>query len=1019
MRKPKPVVRQGLLLLRGQSESCDTPIPVGSPLWHAWLAEHSSFIYEGEAGHLTARRETRRGGQYWYAYRRCGGQLAKTYLGRPESLTLACLEQASARLAGQADGGGRSRRPDPPAALGDGLCHQANLLAAPMPSFLPLAKVRPPALPERLVARPRLTQRISAPVTIVCAPSGFGKSTLLNQWCQCCGMPVAWVALDASDNDPASFWYAVITALQAISPHLGEALLPQLHAPSGAVLSETVIGLANEIIRLGEKRPACRRIGLVLDDYHHIRHPQIHASLQALVEHLPPGMQLVISSRSEVPLALAYLRAAGKLSELTADDLRFTLEEGVSLLSASQAPLAYDDAQALVRRTGGWGAGLTLARLALAQQGDAPCAVASFTGAHSYLRDYFVESVLSRQPPPVQSFLLKTAILRNLTGELCDAVTGQAGGAEMLAQLCRENPFLVQSEVRGWYRYHELFAEALYSQLQIQLPEEVPTLHRRAAAWYQAQNAPADTVHHLLAAGACAEAAALIERMALQELEQSGEDSRLLGWLLQLPESVVRKSKTLLSAYVRLASIAMPRTAVERFLTSVEASISREPAPDEQDVLMEIRQIRQQWATGDAVPAAESGYGDVWQMLNGIACYERWHRSDVSKADALAREVYAAALQRGNVFVMLMAGGGYAVTALARGQLRRSERIACEVLQKVMARCGKLPGPASIALSALGQVHYERNELEQAHQLLLRATKVDPSPTSTNMPIRIAMLRALVQAAQGDYAGAQATLTAARELQARRPSGLWHERDLLAYQALCFLREGDVAAAERLLGTVEGGEGHPFLTVARAEVLLSRQRAADAESLLTGLLERYPHGFYQQPTLGARVLLALALFEQHKTNQARRLIAEALRMAAPESHLRPFLDYGPRILPLLALVADTERLRASGQSFAREVVSILRRGAGGQPAPTREELATLAVAASITAREQDVLDRLSRGLSNKEIAEELAISESTVKTHLKNIFRKLEVDSRVGALARVQSLRAVPSRPVGAPKSAG
>lgn len=1016
----KPVVRQGLLLPGEHSESGGTPIAVGTRLWYAWLAGHSSFIYEGQAGHLTARRETRRGSPYWYAYRRCGGQLAKTYLGRPEALTLACLEQASARLAGQADvGRPRSCRPDPPAALSDSLCQPTDPLAAPMPSFLPLAKVRPPALPDRLVARPRLTQRISAPVTIVCAPSGFGKSTLLNQWCQCCGMPVAWVALDASDNDPASFWYAVITALQAISPHLGEALLPQLHAPSGAVLAETVVGLANEIIRLGENRPACRRIGLVLDDYHHIGHPQLHASLQTLVEHLPPGMQLVISSRSEVPLALAYLRAAGKLSELTADDLRFTLEEGISLLSAGpKSPLAYDDAQALVRRTGGWGAGLTLARLALAQRGDVPCAVASFTGAHSYLRDYFAESVLSRQPPPVQSFLLKTAILRNLTGELCDAVTGQTGGAEMLAQLCRENPFLVQSEVRGWYRYHELFAEALYSQLQMQLPEEVPSLHRRAAAWYQAQNAPADTVHHLLAAGACAEAAALIERMALQELEQSGEDSRLLGWLLQLPESVVRKSKTLLSAYVRLASIAMPRVAVERFLTSVEASISREPAPDEMDVLMEIRQIRQQWATGDAVPATESGYGDVWQMLNGIACYERWHRSDVSKADALAREVYAAALQRGNVFVMLMAGGGYAVIALARGQLRRSERIACEVLQKVVARCGKLPGPASIALSALGQVHYERNELEQAHQLLLRATKVDPNPTSTNMPIRLAMLRALVQAAQGDYAAAQATLTAARELQARRPSGLWHERDLLAHQALCFLRQGDVAAAERLLATVEDGEEHPLLTVARAEVLLSRQRAADAESLLTRLLERYPHGFYQQPTLGARVLLALALFEQHKTNQARRLIAESLRRAAPESHLRPFLDYGPRILPLLALVADTERLRASGQSFAREVVGILRRGAGGQPAPTREELATLAVAASITAREQDVLDRLRRGLSNKEIAEELAISESTVKTHLKNIFRKLEVDSRVAALARVQSLRALPSQPAGASEGA-
>jgi LuxR family maltose regulon positive regulatory protein len=669
---------------------------------------------------------------------------------------------------------------------------------------------------------------------------------------------------------------------------------------------------------------------------------------------------------------------------------------------------------ALVTRTEGWVAGLMLATLALTRQDDRRQFMTSFTGAHPYLREYFMESVLYRQPLAVQAFLLKTAILKHLTGSLCDAVTGQMDGAEMLSRLWQESLFLVRMEEPGWYRYHDLFAEMLCSQLRLQFPAEIPHLHRRAAEWYRTQNALADAVYHLLAIEAWEEAASLIESMALRELEQSGEDSRLLRWLRQMPETVVQQHKTLLFVYVRLAAVALPHTEVERFLAHTEINITRRPTaeqtPDEQDVLTEIQRIRHLWATGDSVMSQLPTVGEhneAWQMLNGILQLRRYSGQNMDEAEAIAREVYETARARRNLFVMLMAGGGCVNRALMQGYLRRSEKMAHQVLQQAFALRGKLPEPASITLAALSQVCYERNQLAQAHQLLLRATEVDPNPTSSNTPILVAILRAKIQSAQGKGEAAQATLQAARELNTQRPSGLWLDEDLIAYQALICMRQGDYAGAERLLSEAGDTDTYALSALVQAEILLEQKQGSAAEDLLNRLITQYPHGLFKEPILGARVLLACALFEQHKVNQARQVMVEAIRRAAPESFLRPFLDHGLQSRPLLMLVLHTENLTTQAQAFVKEILRMVGHANGAQEPLAKAELRALSTAASISPREQQVLRLVSAGLSNREIAIKFSVSDSTVKTHLENIYRKLGVNSRTQAVVQAQALKLV------------
>jgi LuxR family maltose regulon positive regulatory protein len=996
----KATVKDSLLWV---DTAVSAPIPLASTEWTNWLAANRQFKFKGTAGHFSARRETRHGGDYWYAYRRRSGKLHKAYLGKTEELNLTQLEETAAALAGKTNFNPLALFIQPQNAI-------VPVKSSIHTAFPAITKIRPPILPPTLITRPRLTQKLQTPVTFICAPGGFGKSTLLNAWQQeCCNIPIAWASLDADDNHLIRFWTTVVMAIKAVVPGFRQGLLQELQLSAGITPGEIVARLSNEIVNVIQETAG---LGLILDDYHHIQHADIHNSIQIWLEHLPPGLQLIISGRTRPPIALGCVRARGLVTELEMEDLRFTREEGVEFLQQHVAdqPLAHGDMETLVNRTSGWAAGLMLAVLALNKHQDRQRFLESFNGAHIFLREYFLESVLHQQTDEVKTFLLKTSILKQLTGSLCDALTGHTDGAEMLARLWQENLFLVRAEEQAWYTYHDLFAEMLSNQLETQYPNLIPNLHRRAAAWYREQNGSAEAVRHLLAIKDWEDAASLIEEVVLRELVEYGEDSRLLRWIQQLPESVFQHHKTLLFVYLRLAKLALSTGEVERFLRRLEHNLMAKPqealTDDEREVLAEIRTIQKRKTVGDLSISQAAPADSRWQLLDALWIVEASYLPQTDAVGVRLYEVYEQSQAQGNLFVLLIAGADSANRALMRGHLRESEKIVFQVLQYALSQRGKLPEPASIALITLSHIYRLRNELAEAHQLVQRATAVDPNPTSSNMPINIAIARAKLQATSGNHEEAIATIQAARALQAQRPSGGWRDQDLAVFEAMFNVPLENWTEVERLLG--EGvEEGHGLAQLVRADVFLRHKQPAAAEKILERLLRQFPNGITNEPMMQVRVLLGLALFEQHKLNQARQVMTEAVRLAAPERLLRPFLTPGTALIPLLALLRHTESFTTESQQFLLNILQLL-----GCPDQTtdwlpQEKLESLKTAASITEREQEVLKLVSSGLSNREIGVQLCITPGTVKTHLANIYDKLDVHCRTQAIAEARTLQLI------------
>ena len=988
-----PIIENNLLT------SGDTTVQVGSAEWYDWLEANRKFKYQGIEGHFLARCEARRNrAVYWYAYRRRAGKLSKVYLGKIDNLSKERLEQASISLSEA-----QFSNPEKETHLSSSESRIDN-------SFLPRTKVNAPVLPQRLLSRPRLTQQIDASLTLIYAPSGFGKSTLLNDWKQTCGFPVAWLVLDKNDNHPIRFWYSLVMALQTIDPHLGQELYNCLRISTSSMLNAEVISqLTNDIAPIPT-------LGLVLDDFHHIHNSQILDFLQSWLEQCPPNLHLVLSGQMKPPLALGSLRAKCMVTEIETNNLRFTLEEGISYLRKypQDPPMAHDDIEKLVGHTEGWAVGLTLTALALGKQDDRREFVDTFSGAHIYFREYFMEAVLHRLSPEVVSFLLSTSIVKHLTGSLCDALTGQANGQEMLSRLWNENLFVARLNEKGLYRYHDLFAEMLSDQLQARCPDEISTLHRKAAKWYNDHHAPADAISHLLTAKAWEEAAALIEETALRELEQFGEDSRLLRWLLELPESVIQQHKTLLYVYLQLANVALPKTRTESVISRIESNIARKPlakqTQGERDVLEQVREIRKTWAQGNTFthPLLSGRRREMsWQLLNGLHLLGLTGNQNTDELENQIFQFYEYSKAYKNLFVILMAGGGYARRTAITGKLKRSEKIARQVLQQAITLRGSLPETASITLAALSQVHFERYELELADKYLSRAMEVDPNPTSTNGTVSMAILRSKIQLARGKGDDALVTIQSMRELHARRPSGMWDDLDLIAYEALVCVRTDDLSRAEQLLDQTGDIGQHPLSDLVRAECLLAQERFEVAESLLSRLVIQNPSSIQEEPTMGARVMLALALFGQHKVNQARQVMAEAVRLAEADRFFRPFMQFGIQSIPMLKVVLQTEKLTTDARDFIKEILRILENMNDGSIQVPDEELTDLSTAASITTREQDVLRLLGDGQSNREIALGLCISESTAKTHLGNIYSKLGVNNRVQAATRAKELQLI------------
>src|SRR6266849_1327441 len=499
--------------------------------------EASSFT----CGIHKERAGNKRGGWYWKAYRTQHSKHSSLYLGKSEALTLDRLHAVAQTLA-------QASIED---ATGEDNTNMTSLsteqvkrpFSTPTPDLLLLAtKFHMPRLRAPLVHRPhlveRLQQAVKRPLTLIAAPAGFGKTTLLSTWLEHGSLQAAWITLDPDDDDLTRFWSYVFTALSRVHPGSGTSALALLQASTLSPLPpiETVLSVwINELATLPHE------VALVLDDYHLITAQPIHRAITYLLDHLPPQLHLVIATRADPPLSLARLRARGHLTEIRAVDLRFTTEETAAFLTRTLSlNLSGEDIAALETRTEGWIAGLQLAALSMQGQKDATSFIQSFTGSHHFVLDYLLEEVLQRQSDSVQTFLLRTSILDHLCGPLCDAVLrGPTASAQAtLEYLERANLFLVPLDSeRCWYRYHHLFADLLRQRLHhsnTSSTGDEAELHRRASQWYEDHGLEIEAFHHAAAANDVERAARLIEGQGVP-LHFRGAGAPVLNWLESLP----------------------------------------------------------------------------------------------------------------------------------------------------------------------------------------------------------------------------------------------------------------------------------------------------------------------------------------------------------------------------------------------------------------------------------------------------------------------------------------------------
>ncbi len=899
-------------------------------------------------------------------------------------------------------------------------------------------KLHVPGPRPGFVRRPRLAGALRGGLVLVCAPAGFGKTALLADWLRSGDRPVAWLSLDTGDNDPARFWRHVVAALDRAQPGIGEQVAPLL-GPSPSSLEGLVTVLINELAaHAGEKETV-----LVLDDYHLVEAREVHASLAFLVEHLPPGLQLVLASRSDPPLPLARLRARGQLTELRSDDLRFTAEEAAALLRESAGgALPGAAVAALVARTEGWAAGLQLAALSLRGRSDVAGFVAAFSGSHRYILDYLTGEVLDGQPEQVREFLLETSVLDRLSGELCDAVTGRDDGQTMLEHVEQAGLFLMPlDEVRGWWRYHRLFADLLRARVQQQQPDRVTALHRAAAAWYQERGLADDAVGHALAAGDTAWAARLIEQYFDATLYLRSEGATAQRWLAALPAELVQTRPRLLLAQVLLAAtlgraeaMEPPLDAAERALADAAPAVNEPFEPSvgmaasmlgnipalialHRGFLAQLRGDAEGTAALASQALAELG-GDerlLSSTAQGLLAAAEWLRGRL----AIAEQAFVSSIadwQSGQP----ISWGVYQLGQVQRAQGRLDA--AAETYQKTLdiaAKTGPPPSPpAGPAYVGLAEVAYQRNELDSALRqvsegIALCRQFLYPAPLGSGL-----VTLAWIRQAHGDPGGAlKAMDEAGRTALGPGVTGLLNP--VPAQRARLLLAQGDVAGAARWAEErgldPDGQPAYPreseYLALAR--VLLAQDRSGEALKLLERLLTAASRQDRTGSVIEIGALRALALAACGDQDAAVEALARALVLGFPQGYVRVFADEGAPMGALLARLAAAQKAdRAAARGVPAGALAKVLRALDGKNDPQGAGRGAAVVVPGLveqlTPRELEVLVLLAAGMPNPRIADQLVVTLDTVKKHVSHLLGKLGATNRTEAVARARQLGLIP-----------
>ena len=867
-----------------------------------------------------------------------------------------------------------------------------------------VTKLSRPGPPPKLVLRPGLVERLDTglhrKLTLISAPAGFGKTTLVSAWAAGSDRQVAWLSLDERDNDPTRFLIYLVAAVRTIADITGgAALLEMLQSPQPPPTESILTALLNAIAL----RPD--NLVLVFDDYHVIDARPVDTAVSFFLEHLPSQLRVIIATREDPQLSLARLRGGGQLSELRVNDLRFASSEAAAFLNQAMGlNLSADDVAVLETRTEGWIAGLQLAALSLEGNPDATSFIQSFTGSHRFVLDYLLEEVLQRQSTSIQTFLLRTSILDQLCGPLCDAVLQQprAAGQATLEYLERANLFLVALDnERRWYRYHHLFADLLRQRLHHPsaaltgdaAPEEVIDLHRRASQWYEDQGLEIEAFHHAAAANDVARAERLIEGQGVP-LQFRGAGAPVLKWLESLPMPVLDARPGLWVTYATALFFGGRPTAVEQKLQAAEAALqAANPDQAHRDLVGRIASIRATLAIiqHDAPTIITQSHRALEYLDNGnlpiriAATYTLGYAHQLQGDRVAASEAFAEVLRISPPFRDSI----YTIAAtLSLGQVQEADNqlaAATGTFERVVQLAGDPPRTiAAEAHLGLARIAYEWNDLRaaQAHgQDCLQLTRqIDSVDTFASYAVFVARLRL----AQGDVAGAVAMLAEADEFVHQHNFG-FRVADLAGARVLTLLRQGNLAAAAQLAAAYE-------LPLSQARVQLAMGDTAAALAVLDRWRRHVEAKAWADERLKVLVLQAIALQAHGDADRAVELLVDALACAEPGGFVRSFADEGEPMRRLLAAAAASGRMT----DYIGRLLAVFGTLEERPPAQALRD--------PLSPRELEVLRLIAQGLSNREIGQQLFLALDTVKGHNRKIFGKLQVQRRTEAVVRARQL---------------
>jgi len=916
--------------------------------------------------------------------------------------------------------------------MSDGWPSTSGTSALPQNSLL-ATKLFIPASRSNLVPRPwllaRLDQGLTTRLTLVSAPAGFGKTTLLSEWLSERQHPAAWLSLDTGDNDLARFLAYLIAALQTMHADVGQVARTLLQSPQPPPTEAVLTMLINDIATAWEDASLLpgARYALFLDDYHLISARPVHDAVTFLLDHLPPQMHLVILTRADPPLPLARLRARNQLTEIRADHLRFTPDEATAFLNQVMGlDLSAEDIAALEMRTEGWIAGLQLAALSMQGRSAEQRAdfISAFTGSNHYIVDYLAQEVLNRQPDPVRAFLLQTSILGRMTGSLCDALTERTEGQATLEELDRANLFVTALDnERRWYRYHHLFADVLRSRLKERWPDEIPALHRRASEWFESQQLADEAITHAFAAQDVERAAVLVEQNALEMIRLSKLDA-LLQFLRALPEGLVRRRPWLCvflawgkyhygprdetDRYVELAERALETAAwlgeMERdHIASHIAAIRAFKAIQDEDVPRTFEMAQKALAL-----APEWDYvSRLSAVALGLAC---WGRGDAPGAQRALRQSKLIALKLDDPGHAISGAGYEAIQQIKQARLHEAARTLHEALPLAARPNGRELPIAAFAYIRLGDLAREWNDLEEADRHLTKAAEMCSQRGSPDFVVDAYVVLARLRLAQNELPAAREALTKAEQAALGTQLDPFVNCWLDEGRIRLWLAEGNLAATSNWAEHSGLRPDDPFsylrdlehinlarVWVAQAVQGFSNTHLSEALRLLDRLRDAAESAGWIHETIKILVLQALAFQAAGDGERALDALSQALTFAELAGYVRMFLDEGTPMTKLLRY--------AGSRGIAPQYVSRLLSEFDRIPktAPTTQQ----PLIEPLSEREVQVLQLVAAGKSNQEIADELMIAVGTVKAHTSNIYGKLDVRSRTQAVAHARELKLI------------